>query len=117
MTHLYNEYDPDTRDRDRLEQMLQERAEEESHYTRLARVFDSADGFQVLQWLLDLTGYWQDGLHDERAVARFELGRTIVNQVALADLSIVTRLLDVRRDEKLRQMDLEKQTIKQKISL
>lgn len=114
---IYPEYDGDTeaRDHERLQQMLQERAEEENHYARLARVFDTADGFEILQWLLSITGYWDPGLHDERAVARFELGRLIFNQVSLADLAIITRLLDARRDEKLTQLDAEKRRLEERL--
>ena len=114
--NAYNQIqDPDDRDRDRREQMLQEYNEEQNHYARLARVFDSADGFEVLQWLLSITGYWDDGLYDERAIARYELGRLIFNQVSLADLNIITRLLDHRRDEKLKQLDAEKRQVESKI--
>ena len=104
--------DPDRTGRARLEQMLQERAEEENHYARLARLFGSADGFALLQWLMDITGYWEPGLHDERAVARYELGRLIFNQASLADLAVINRLLDVRREEKLKQLEAEKRQIK-----
>lgn len=107
--------DPELLTRDRLQQALQEYSEEKNHYARLARVFESADGFEVLQWLLDITGYWRAALNDERDIARYELGRYIFNQVSLADLAIITRLLDLRRDEKLNQMDAEKRQIELKI--
>ena len=110
-THYDAPPDLETRVHERAQQRLQEYSDEKNHYARLARVFDSADGFEILQWLLSITGYWDPVLHDERALARFELGRLIFNQVSLADLNIVTRLLDHRRDKKLNQLDAEKRQI------
>lgn len=70
--------------------------EEEAHYTRLARVFGTGDGVEVLEWLLDVSGLWSRAIPDERAFGKFELGRFIYNQISMADIGIAHALLDRR---------------------
>lgn len=84
--------------------------EEEAHLARLKSVFGSGDGIAVLEWLLDVSGYWSGSVPDERAFGKFELGRFVFNQVCLADLEIAHKILDgrrvaaenIRRDERRR---------------
>ncbi len=71
--------------------------EEENRIVRLRRVFGSGEGLDVLEWILQLSGYWVGEFHDERAIGRFELGRHIFNQVCMADLGIASAILDRRR--------------------
>jgi hypothetical protein len=73
--------------------------EEENHRIILQRVFGSDDGAYVLRWLLDLCGYWASSFPTERAFGKFELGRTVFNQLCLVDLSIINALLDRRRQQ------------------
>jgi hypothetical protein len=72
--------------------------QEENHYNAIKRVFGTDDGTVVLEWLLtDLCGYWRGSLANERELGRFELGRTVFNQVCMADIEIAHNLLDRRR--------------------
>lgn len=90
---------------DDLEQIDQRRAEarrqalldEDNHIERIKRVFGTPDGVAVAEWLLELSGYWSRVLPDERAIGRFDLGRSIFNQICLADIGIANQLLDRRR--------------------
>lgn len=83
---------------ERKSQYLSELAKEESQYKRLAHVFGSAEGLEVLEWVLtDLCGYWREHLEDERTIGRFELGRALFNKVCMADIEICHTLLDRRR--------------------
>ena len=82
----------------RKEQQQAELAKEEAHYGRLQRVFGTADGLDVLEWLLtDVCGFWRSRLDTERELGKFELGRTLFNQVCMADIEIAHSLLDRRR--------------------
>jgi hypothetical protein len=75
-------------------------AKEESHYNAVRRVFGSPEGADVLEWLLnDLCGYWRNRLDSEREIGKFELGRTLFNQVCMADIEIAHGLLDRRRKQ------------------
>ena len=90
----------DDHDQKRFEQIKSALAKEETHYNKLKRVFGTADGLDVLEWLLsDLCGYWRSRLDSERELGKFELGRNIFNQVCMADLDIAHSLLDRRRRE------------------
>jgi hypothetical protein len=72
--------------------------EEERHYETLRRVFSTADGADVLEWILtDLCGYWRVRLDGERELGKFELGRHLFNQVCMADIGIIHNMLDPRR--------------------
>jgi hypothetical protein len=72
--------------------------QEENHYNAIKRVFGTDDGTVVLEWLLtDLCGYWRGSLANERELGRFELGRTVFNQVCMADIEIAHNILDRRR--------------------
>jgi hypothetical protein len=72
--------------------------DEEAHYNALKRVFGSEEGTDILEWLLtELCGYWRGSLATERELGRFELGRTIFNQVCMSDIEIAHTLLDRRR--------------------
>jgi len=72
--------------------------DEEAHYNAIKRVFGSDEGTSILEWLLtELCGYWRGSLVTERELGRFELGRTIFNQVCMADIEIAHNLLDRRR--------------------
>jgi hypothetical protein len=90
-------------------------AEEQKRLMRLKRVFGSGDGLDVLEWLLNVSGYWASELRDERAIGRFELGRFVFNQVSLADIDIAHSMLDRRRKpaEALRQAELKKLDVKE----
>lgn len=93
--------------------------EEDAHYKRLATVFGTKDGREVLAWLLDLCGYWTDRMDTERLLGRFELGRVIFNHICVADFDIASdqinrrRLLalEARRDEQRRLEKMEKERI------
>jgi hypothetical protein len=87
-------------DSDRKEEYLKALNKEEAHYSALKRVFGTVDGLDILEWLLtDLCGYWRSVLDTERSIGKFELGRTLFNQVCLADIGIVHALLDRRREQ------------------
>jgi hypothetical protein len=75
-------------------------ADEENHYLRIKRVFGTPEGTEVLEWLLtELCGYWRGSFDSEREFGRFELGRTIFNQICVADIGIAHNLLDRRRNQ------------------
>jgi hypothetical protein len=81
----------------RIEAKRRELLKEETHYSCLARVFGTAEGLDAAEWLLDVSGYWERLLPDERAIGRFELGRIVFNHFCLADINIAHTLLDRRR--------------------
>jgi hypothetical protein len=88
----------DDNDEQRAEAQRKALNDEEAHYNALRRVFSSEEGANILEWLLtDLCGYWRGSLVTERELGRFELGRTIFNQVCMADIEIAHNLLDRRR--------------------
>ena len=89
--------DLDQDEAERIEAKRRELAEEENHYAKIARVFGSTDGLDAAEWLLDVSGYWQRVLPDERAIGRFELGRIVFNHFCVADINIAHNLLDRRR--------------------
>lgn len=87
-------------DQARAEAQRKALADEENHYLRIKRVFGTSEGTEVLEWLLtDLCGYWRGGFDSEREFGRFELGRTIFNQICVADIGIAHNLLDRMRNQ------------------
>jgi len=107
--------DLEQREHDLLRQQLNRIVEEENHYKRLARVFGTEDGFCIFEWLLELTGYWSTNITGERNLARFELGRTLFDQLSLADLNLALAILDHRCSAKLAEFEKEKQKILEKL--
>jgi hypothetical protein len=90
----------DENDEQRAETQRKALIAEEAHYNALRRVFSSEEGANILEWLLtDLCGYWRGSLVTERELGRFELGRTIFNQVCMADIDIAHGLLNRRRKQ------------------
>ena len=88
----------DDNDEQRAEAQRKALIDEEAHYNALRRVFGTQEGADILEWLLtDLCGYWRGSLVTERELGRFELGRTIFNQVCMADIDIAHGMLDRRR--------------------
>lgn len=88
----------DEHDQKRREQHAAALAKDEAHYNKLKRVFGTPEGLDVLEWLLtDLCGYWRGSLDTERELGKFELGRTLFNQVCMADIGIAHFMLDSRR--------------------
>jgi hypothetical protein len=88
----------DDTDKERAETQRQALMREEAHYAAIKRVFGTADGIDVLEWLLtDLCGYWRSRLDSERELGKFELGRFVFNHVCMADMNIAHSLLDRRR--------------------
>lgn len=84
----------------RKEQQRKALIEEENHYNALKRVFGSEEGTSILEWVLtELCGYWRGGLSSDREIGKFELGRTLFNQVCMADIAIVHNILDRRRKQ------------------
>ena len=87
-------------------------AKEEAHYAAIARVFGSADGLDVLEWLLtDVCGYWRGSLDSERELGKFELGRFVFNHVCMANINIAHTLLDRRRNAAQAVRNAERQRI------
>lgn len=99
--------------KDRIAEALRELIEERNHYHRLARVFGSPEGFEVLEWLLELTGYWRPV--NENKIELFELGRKIFHHVSLGDMDIAHRLLDSRRERVLREIKLKSVQLEEKM--
>jgi hypothetical protein len=89
--------DLDQIDQRRTEAKRQALLDEENHLARIKRVFGTDDGVAVAEWLLELSGYWKRLLPDERSIGRFDLGRSIFNQICMADLGIANKLLGRRR--------------------
>lgn len=74
-------------------------ASEERRYAQLKKVFGSPEGIEVLEWLLtDLCGFWRGSLDSDRTLGKFDLGRTLFNQVCMADIEIGHTLLARRRN-------------------
>ena len=68
----------DEHDQKRREQHAAALAQEEAHYNRIKRVFGTADGLEVLEWLLsDVCGFWRGRLDNDRELGKFELGRLV----------------------------------------
>jgi len=107
--------DLEQREHDLLRQQHDRLITEENHYTRIKRVFGTEDGFIIFEWLLELTGYWSTNLTGERNIAKFELGRTLFDQLSLADLDLASAILDRRRSAKLAEFEKEKQKILEKL--
>jgi len=90
----------DEHDEQRAEAQRKALIDEEDHYNAIKRVFGTEEGTVVLEWLLtELCGYWRGSLVTERELGRFELGRTVFNQVCMADIEIAHNLLDRRRKQ------------------
>lgn len=102
----------DDSDQKRAEVQRQALMREEAHYAAIARVFGSADGVEVLEWLLtDVCGYWRGSLDTERDLGKFELGRFVFNHVCMADMTIAHTLLDRRRNAAQAVRNAERQRI------
>ena len=102
----------DDSDEQRAEYQRKELIAEEAHYNSLRRVFGTEEGANILEWLLtDLCGYWRGSLVTERELGRFELGRTIFNQVCMADIEIAHGLLDRRQRQAEAVRNAEKKRI------
>jgi hypothetical protein len=87
-------------DEQRAEAQRNALIEEDRHYANIKRVFGTADGLDVLEWLLtDLCGYWRSRFDTEGERGKFELGRFIFNQVCVADIDICHALLERRRKQ------------------
>ncbi len=90
----------DEHDEQRAEAQRKALIDEEKHYATIKRVFGTADGLDVLEWLLtDLCGYWRSRFDTEGERGKFELGRFIFNQVCVADIEICHELLERRRKQ------------------
>lgn len=99
-------------DEQRAEAQRKALIDEEAHYNALKRVFGTAEGADILEWLLtDLCGYWRGSLATERELGRFELGRTVFNQVCMADIDIAHGLLERRRHKAEAVRNAEKKRI------
>lgn len=77
---------------------------DENRRVMLSRVFGGADGRELLEWLLDISGFWLSSHPDERAAGKFELGRFVFNSVCMANLETVFEVLIDRRDKAERRM-------------
>lgn len=92
---------------------LNEILEEENHDQRLANVFGTDDGFKILEWLLEETGFWLPV--QERRIDRYELGRKIFHKICFADLELGMRVLKRRRSQGIREREEEKLKITERI--
>jgi hypothetical protein len=81
----------------RIDTKRKDLLEEEAHFARLRSVFGTAEGLDILEWLMDICGFWAAGISDERALGKYELGRFMFHQVCLADIAIATEMFDRRR--------------------
>lgn len=98
------------RERDKIEAKRQALLDEENRLALIARAFGTPDGIELAEWLLELCGYWSRLLADERSIGKFELGRFVFNQICMADIGIVHKLLDRRKRmaEKVRNAEKRK---------
>ena len=92
-----NDYDEQRSDI--LKGQLNSLLEEENHYTRLSRVFGTDEGIEIFEWLLELCGYWKSTVAEERQLGKHELGRFIFNQLCVANMNLVVRVLQRRKAE------------------
>ena len=102
---------PDEQDRASYERRLQEIAEEEAFDARLARVFGSADGIEVAEWVLGILGYWKP----VKDVPLYEAGRLFLHKLAAADIDLWHRLVERQQARATDAREAEKRTYNQRI--
>ncbi len=98
-------------DEKRLEAQRAGLLKEEAHYASLCRVFGTPEGQDVLEWLLEISGFWRSTLETERQLGKFELGRFVFNQICMADADIAHAQLDRKRRQAEAVRNSEKQRI------
>ena len=86
---------------------INEITEREKHYKLLAEVFGTENGVKVAEWLLDLTGYWS-GICKGRSIGKYEIGKTIVDHICMADTEIFNEILSRRKHTAVTAMEREK---------
>ncbi len=72
-------------------------ADEDAHYNRIKRVFESPEGIAVAEWILsDLCRYWIPSVGADD-LGRYNVGRVFFHALSVADIGICHRILDSRR--------------------
>jgi hypothetical protein len=85
---------PDDYESENIRKRIQELSDEEAFNAKVARVFGTPDGIEVAEWLLrDLCGYWRKPIPD---VGVYEVGRSFIHAICLADMDIWTKLVKRR---------------------
>lgn len=103
--------DPDEQTQANAQEHLDVLIKEEAHYTRLANVFGSSEGIEILEWLLEICGYWTASIENERRMGKFEIGRHLLNQLCIADIELVHVILSRRGQVARAEMDAEKKRV------
>lgn len=80
-----------------LESLRRDIADEDAHYSRIKRVFETPEGVAVAEWVLsELCGYWLPSLGSDN-LGRYSVGRAFFHALSVADIGICHRILDSRR--------------------